>query len=102
MADIETWSTDTFEEKFKALMGNMPEADQKRSAGQVLHLCQCSKCPTCTESEETNLVFCTLGKSETIQKQKGCLCSTCSITKTMSMRWDYYCTQGSAVELSDL
>ncbi|MHA2432214.1 MAG: DUF2769 domain-containing protein [Candidatus Thorarchaeota archaeon] len=102
MADIETWKSDTFEAKYKALMGGMSEADQKRSAQQVIHLCQCNRCPTNTETGEINAVYCTFGKREMIHEQKGCLCSECSITRTMSLRWDYYCTQGSAVELSDL
>lgn len=102
MADIETWKTATFEEKYKAMMGGMSEADQKKSVQQVIHLCQCNKCQTYEESGETDLVFCTLGKSESVQEQKGCLCSTCAITNTMSLRWEYYCTKGAAVELSDL
>ncbi|TFG29639.1 DUF2769 domain-containing protein [Candidatus Thorarchaeota archaeon] len=102
MADIETWATDSFEAKYSAMMGKMSEADIKRSANHVLHLCQCSKCPTFIENGESDLVFCTLGKSSVIHEQKGCLCSTCAISKTMSLRWDYYCTRGSAVELSDL
>jgi hypothetical protein len=102
MADIETLSSASFEEKYKSMMGGMSEADQKKSAGQVLHLCQCNKCPTYAGTDETDLVFCTLGKSEAIRDKKGCLCSTCSITKTMSLRWDYYCIQGSALQLSDL
>lgn len=102
MANIETWSTDSFEEKYKALMGGMSEAEIKRSSEQVLHLCQCSRCPTNRETGEMNAVYCTLGKSRMNNEQKGCLCSECSITKTMSLRWDYYCIRGSALELSDL
>jgi hypothetical protein len=102
MANIENWSTSSFEEKSKAMMAGMSEVDQKKSAGQVLHLCQCNKCPTCTDAKEAGAVLCILGKSEVIHEQKGCLCSECGLTKTMSMRWEYYCTQGSAVNLSDL
>jgi hypothetical protein len=102
MADIETWATDSFEAKYKAMMGGMSEADIKRSAEQVMYLCRCSKCPSNLETGEMNAVFCTLGKSEMNAEKKGCLCSTCAITKTMSLRWDYYCIRGSAVSLSDL
>ena len=98
----EKWPTASFEEKYGMLMGKMSAADQKTSAEQLLYMCQCSKCPTSTEARETNAVFCTTGKSELSQKQKGCLCSECGVTRTMSLRWEYYCTQGSAVELSDL
>ncbi|MFW9810761.1 MAG: DUF2769 domain-containing protein [Candidatus Thorarchaeota archaeon] len=102
MVDIETWATDTFEAKYKAMMGQMSEADIKRSAEQVIHLCQCSNCSTNSETGEINAVYCTFGISEMNHEKKGCLCSQCSITKTMSLRWDYYCSQGSAVDLSDL
>lgn len=102
LADIETWATDSFEAKYKAMMGQMSDADIKRSAEQVIHLCQCSNCPTNCETGEINAVYCTFGISDMNKEQKGCLCSDCSITKTMSLRWDYYCTRGSAVDLSDL
>jgi hypothetical protein len=102
MADIETWATDSFEAKYKAMMAGMSEADIKRSAEQVLHLCQCGSCPTNSETGEINAVYCSLGKSKAIAEQKGCQCSKCAITKTMSLRWDHYCIKGSALELSDL
>lgn len=98
----EKFPTANFEEKYQMMMGSMSEADQKRAAENVIHLCQCSKCPTNTETGEINAVYCTFGKSEAIQEQKGCLCSECSITKTMSLRWEYYCIQGSAVDLSKI
>jgi len=98
----EKWPTASFEEKYSMMMGRMSEADQKRAAQNVIHLCQCNRCPTNTETGEINAVYCTFGKSEGIQERKECLCSECSITKTMSMRWNYYCNQGSAVELSNL
>lgn len=102
MADIETWTKDSFEAKYKALMAGMSEADMKKSAVQVLHLCRCNKCPTNTEVGEITAVYCTLGRAHRGLERKGCLCSDCAITRTMSLRWDYYCTKGSAVELSGL
>ena len=102
MADIETWAKDSFEAKYKAMMGQMSEADIKRSAEQVLYLCQCAKCATNCETGEINAVYCTFGKNEMNKEDKGCLCSDCPITKTMSLRWDHYCIRGSAVDLSDL
>ncbi|MHA1654198.1 MAG: DUF2769 domain-containing protein [Candidatus Thorarchaeota archaeon] len=102
MADIENWGDATFEEKYRSLMGGMTPEAQKRSAENVVHLCQCSKCPTRAACGEEDLVFCILGKMSHPAEQKGCLCSSCSLTKTMSLRWDYYCLRGSALELSDL
>ncbi|MFW9832056.1 MAG: DUF2769 domain-containing protein [Candidatus Thorarchaeota archaeon] len=99
---IEKWPTASFEEKYKMMMGNLSDADQKRSVDQLNDFCQCSKCPTYAGVGDTHRVFCAVGKSEVIHEQKGCLCSTCAATQTMSLRWDYYCTRGSAVNLSEL
>lgn len=98
----EKWPTASFESKYEMMMGSMSEKEQRQAARNVVHLCLCRKCPTNSETGEINMVYCTFGKSNSIQEQKECLCSECAITKTMSMRWEYYCIQGSAVELSDL
>ncbi len=103
MANLEeSWSTATFEDKVK-IMAHMSEKDQKRNAENVIGFCKdyCGKCPTYKGTGETKLGFCTLGKSSVIEEQKGCLCSQCPISRTMSLRWDHYCTQGSAMELSE-
>jgi hypothetical protein len=98
----EKWPTASFESKFEMMIGHMSKTEQKQAAQNIIHLCLCNKCPTNSETGEIDRVYCTFGKSESIQEQKGCLCSGCPITKTMSMRWEYYCMQGSAVDLSDL
>jgi hypothetical protein len=102
MADIENWSKATFEEKYKAMMAGMSEAQQKKSAEQVLYMCQCRKCMTNTETGDINAVHCALGRSASIRKRSGCLCSSCPMTKTLSMRWSYYCIEGSAVGHSNV
>ncbi|MHA1772448.1 MAG: DUF2769 domain-containing protein [Candidatus Thorarchaeota archaeon] len=102
MANIENWSSATFEQKYKSLMGGMTPEQQKKNVENVVHLCQCSKCPTREACGEEDLVFCIIGKLSHPVEQNGCLCSSCSLTKTMSLRWDYYCIRGSAIELSDL
>ncbi|MFX1563512.1 MAG: DUF2769 domain-containing protein, partial [Promethearchaeota archaeon] len=95
MADpIEKWSTASFEEKYE-MMGNLSEKDRRRSLKQLIDFCQCSKCPSYSGSGETDLALCALGKSELIRDQKDCLCCTCAVSKTMSLRWDYYCIRGS-------
>ncbi|MFX1510633.1 MAG: DUF2769 domain-containing protein [Promethearchaeota archaeon] len=98
----EKWPTASFEEKYQMMMSSMSEAVQKQAAQNAIHLCLCNQCPTNIDSGEINRVYCTLGKSNSIQDQKGCLCFECPLTKTMSMRWSYYCMQGSAVDLSEL
>lgn len=102
MTDIETWSSDSFESKYTGLMIGMSEEEKRKAAVNVLHLCQCSKCPSNTETGDINAIYCTFGKSNNISRNRGCLCKDCPITRTMSMRWEYYCMKGSAVEMSDL
>jgi len=102
MADIETWKESSFEEKYGAMTEGMSEEQQRKRAEDVLHLCRCDRCPTNTDKEQLNAVYCTLGKSKETREEKGCLCADCPITKTMSLRWQYYCIRGSAVQLSDL
>ncbi|RLI57158.1 MAG: DUF2769 domain-containing protein [Candidatus Thorarchaeota archaeon] len=102
MADIENWKEATFEEKYASMMAGMSVEDQRKSAQQVIHLCLCSRCPTYKEAEHEGLVFCTLGKSQSMHEKNGCLCSECSVTRTMSLRWEYYCLQGAATELAGI
>lgn len=101
-SDDERFLTASFEEKMQ-MMAVMSDADRERAAENVLYLCKdyCGKCPTYQGTGDTTLAFCSLGKSKVIQEHKGCLCGQCPITKTMSLRWNYYCTQGKALELSE-
>ncbi len=98
----EDFATSTFEEKMK-MLAYMSEADQQKSAANVIGFCEdyCGKCPSYEGTGETKLGFCTLGKSSVIHEQKGCLCAQCPISRTMSLRWNHYCSQGKAIELSE-
>jgi hypothetical protein len=60
----------------------------------------CGKCPSHVGTGEESLAFCMMGKSSVITEKKGCLCGQCPISKSMSLRWGYYCTEGSAIGLS--
>ena len=98
----ENFKNATYEEKMKMLYSKMSEKEQKNSREQVIYMCReyCGKCPSYTGTGEENLAFCMMGKSSVITEKKDCLCKQCPITKTMSLRWEYYCTEGSATELS--
>ena len=98
----EKWLTAIYEEKME-MMSQMSEADQARAAENVPHICKdyCGKCPSYQGTGETKLVFCALGKSSVIKEEKGCLCGQCPISKTMCLRWEYYCTRGKAMERSE-
>lgn len=90
-----------FEEKIK-IMDRMTEKQKNDAFEQVKFICKdyCGKCPSYEGTGETNLAFCSIGKSSLIKEEKGCLCGQCPITRQMSLRWVNYCTQGSALELS--
>ena len=98
----ENFKTATFEEKMKMLYSKMSEKQQKDSREQIIYMCResCGKCPSHKGTGEESLAFCMGEKSSIITEKKGCLCGQCPITKTMSLRWEYYCTEGNAIELS--
>ncbi|MBA7516960.1 hypothetical protein ES705_09010 [subsurface metagenome] len=98
----ENFKTATFEEKMKMLYSNMSEKQQRNSREQVIYICRdyCGKCPSYEGTGEKSLAFCMVGKSPVITEKKACLCGKCPMTRTMSLRWGYYCTDGNAIELS--
>ena len=98
----EDYYTANFEEKMKMLYSKMSEKQKKDSREQVIYMCRdyCGKCPSYEGTREDTLAFCMEGKSSVITEKKVCLCGQCPMTKTMSLRWEQYCTDGSAMELS--
>ena len=98
----ESWKDLTFEEKIQMFFGKMTEKQMRENREQVIYTCReyCGKCPSHQGTGEENLAFCFEGKSDVIKEKKGCLCKECPIAKTMSLRWEYYCTEGTAWELS--
>jgi hypothetical protein len=98
----ENFKTATYEEKMKMFRGKMSEKQQKDSRENVIYICReyCGKCPSYEGTGEESRAFCMVGKSSVITEKKTCLCGQCPITKTMSLRWGYYCTDGTALELS--
>ncbi len=98
----ENFKTATYEEKMNMLYSKMSEKQQKDSREQVIYMCRdyCGKCPNYEGTGEESRAFCMVGKSSVITEKKACLCGQCPMTKTMSLRWGYYCTDGNANELS--
>lgn len=90
----------SFEEKIK-IMERMTEKQIREGIEQIKFMCKdyCGKCPSYQETGETNLAFCSVGMSSKVKEKKGCLCKQCPISKMMSYRWEYYCFEGSAIEL---
>lgn len=84
----------TFEQNMEA-MSKMAPAQMQAKTKELDKLCVCGKCPTYIGTGEKKLTFCVIGKSTIIKKDKGCLCPTCPVQKTMALRWDRYCMKGS-------
>jgi len=98
----EYFKANTFEEKIDLLYSKMSEKEKNNSREQVIYMCReyCGKCPSHEGTGEESLAFCMEGKGSLITEKKSCLCGGCPITKMMSLRWDYYCTNGTAMEYS--
>ena len=101
MIDDESFKDKPYEEKIK-IMSGMTDKEISDGLEQIKFICKdyCGKCPSYHGTGETNLAFCSIGKSSLIIEKKGCLCKTCPVYKMMSLRWEYYCTDGNAMELS--
>ena len=101
MIEDESFKDLPFDEKIK-IMNGMTDKEISDGLEQIKYICKdyCGKCPSYQGTGETNLAFCSIGKSSLIKEKKGCLCNQCPVTKMMSLRWEYYCTEGSALELS--
>lgn len=100
--DEDTFKNLPFEEKIK-IMDVMTEQQKNEGLEQIKFICKdyCGKCPSQNGTGETNFAFCSIGKSSLITEKKGCLCKVCPVTKMMGLRWEYYCTKGSTLELSN-
>jgi len=81
----------------------MTEKEINDGIEQLKYICKdyCGKSPSYQGTRETNLAFCSIGKSSLKKEKKGCLCKQCPVTKMMSLRWDFYCIDGNALELSN-
>jgi hypothetical protein len=90
---------ETFEEKM-ADWGNMSQEERDGMIEDIQSMCAnfCGECPSYTGTGEHKLGFCVQGKSDVIEKDKGCLCPGCPITGKLSLRWDHFCLNGSSFE----
>ncbi len=91
----------TFEQNMEA-MSKMTQAQMQAKIKEFDMICVCGKCPTYIGTGEKKLTFCAIGKSTIIKKDKGCLCPTCPVQKSLALRWDRYCLKGSGMEQSGM
>jgi hypothetical protein len=88
-----------FAEKMAA-MGNMSEEEITHMMDEIKDVCQhyCNGCPSYDDTGETKLAFCTIGKSDKITEDLGCMCTGCPVTGKLSLESDFHCIKGSARE----
>lgn len=99
--DEKYYSAETFEEKLQVLIPNITEAQFLAGAEQIEFMCKCRSCPNFKSSTEKKIVRCVIGKIYHTLENRSCLCRSCQYTKMMNLRWDFYCAQGSALDLSE-
>ncbi len=89
----------SFEESMD-MMAAMSKEDMMAAMDANKKICAtfCGNCPSYSGTGETELLFCSTGKTGKITEEKGCLCGGCPVTPKMGLRWSYYCTRGSGRE----
>lgn len=66
---------------------------------KILSMCVCPNCPSWVECEEKGgFCFYTIGKSNCILEESGCICGACPVTEKMGLKHIYYCILGSEKE----
>ena len=88
-------------DKFMELMQKamqMSEEERMKFIAENKKMCICASCPSYVGTGETELAFCTIGKSEVITEEKGCTCPSCPVTDKMGLTHTYFCTRGSERE----
>lgn len=89
-------------EEEKPMEMSSEEMEEKKK--MVMSMCTCAGCPSykdCSqEGGEKELGFCfpTIGKSNCITEEKGCICGECPVTEKMGLKNIYFCTKGSEME----
>ncbi len=84
------------------MMNAMSKEEQIAKIKENKRLCICGTCPTYEGTNEKELLFCATKKSSKISKENGCTCPGCPLTEAMWLRWNYYCTRGTAKEQLEL
>ncbi|MBS1262971.1 MAG: hypothetical protein MAG715_00136 [Methanonatronarchaeales archaeon] len=71
------------------------------SREKTLDLCTCPGCPTHLDGDWlVGYCFPTIGSSESISNEAGCICGNCPVYLENDLEHGYYCTRGSELEQS--
>jgi len=65
---------------------------------QIVGYCQCGDCPTHEQAERGEMVFCSAGASDNVEKmvKRGCQCPTCQVFERYGLSKGYFCINGEA------
>ena len=85
---------DEYQERMQKMM-SIPEEQRKKMMAELRSMCICASCPSYEGTGETELMFCTLGKSSKITEEKGCTCPGCLVTEKIGLTKLYFCIKGS-------
>jgi Protein of unknown function (DUF2769). len=88
---------DKFMERMQNAM-QMSKEERMKLMAENKKMCICPDCPSYKGTGETELLFCAMGKSKAITKEKGCTCPGCPVTNKMGLTKLYFCTKGNEVE----
>ena len=93
--------SDYFELMLRSL--NLTPEERQMIVEKRKEQCICDLCPTFQEcmgkgEGKEGFAFCTLGKSDCIEKEVECLCSTCPLSREMGLAYSFYCTRGSETQ----
>jgi hypothetical protein len=88
---------DTFDMMQKKMKEMAPE-ELKKQIESLKGMCNCPGCPSynsCAKNAKESL-YCAMGKSfMCISEEKGCICPTCPVAKTMGLKNKFFCTRGA-------
>ncbi len=76
------------------ILGNLVPDNEEN-----VKLCLCPTCPTFTQSNLSNTVFCARGKAKETVKAVGCLCPNCAVFAKYTLDQMYYCVHGKSADI---
>ncbi|CEA13868.1 MULTISPECIES: DUF2769 domain-containing protein [Methanobacterium] len=91
-------------DRFELIMEKMSEMSEEQLNSlidmQKKRICVCRSCPTYDQcmTENSESLFCFLGKSQCEVDPAECICSTCPAHDNFQLKHELYCLKGSEEE----
>ena len=75
----------------------MTKEEHAENLKKVLKECKCKGCPSFVEGDDPAGAYCfpLVGTGKAIQREKDCVCSTCSVYQEYELNHNHYCTRCS-------